>query len=250
MSRKAVRRAQGLRQARGFTLVELMIAITVALFLIGGLLVIVQNVGGTQRNQTALAQLQDSQRIAMTLIAEVVESAGYFPDPTTNTLAVSLPATTVSGVAVAAGQSVYGTYTAADPGDTLTVRFTTADSDTIINCIGGTNTSGAVARYINTFSVNSGRLLCSLNGADPVSLVNGIRRMDIRYGVKRDMTVDNNNVDTYLRADEMTAADWANASAVRIQLTFTNPLAGQPGQPATIVFTRTVAVMSRAGVKI
>lgn len=245
-----IERAHPFRRQRGFTMIELMIAMTVALFLIGGLLVLVQNVGGTQRNQTALAQLQDSQRVAMTLLTEVVESAGYFPDPTTNTLAGSLPSTTISGATVAAGQSLYGTYTSADPGDTLTVRFTTASNDTIINCIGGTNTSGAVARYINTFNVNAGRLMCSLNGGDPIALVNGIRRMDIRYGVKRDMSIENNNVDTYLRADEMAAADWTNASSVRIQLTFTNPLAGQPGQPATIVFSRTVAVMNRAGVRI
>ena len=127
---------------------------------------------------------------------------------------------------------------------------TTASNDTVINCVGGTNTSGAIARYVNTFTVNSGRLMCALNGGNPVALVNGIQRMDVRYGVKRDMTADNNNVDTYLRADQMATADWANASSVRIQLTFTNPLAGQPGQPATIVFTRTVAIMSRAGVKI
>jgi type IV pilus assembly protein PilW len=250
MSTKAIKRHRASRRQRGFTMIELMIAMTVALFLIGGLLMLLQNVGGTHRNQTALAQLQDSQRVAMTLITEVVESAGYFPDPTTNTLALSLPATTIAGATVATGQSLYGTYTSADPGDTLSVRFTTASNDTIINCVGGTNSSGAVAYYVNTFSVNAGRLMCSLNGADPVALVDGIQRMEIHYGVKRDMTVDNNNVDTYLRADEMTAADWVNASSVRVQLTFINPLAKQPGQPETIVFTRTVAIMNRAGVKL
>ena len=43
-------------------------------------------------NQTALAQLQDEQRFAMTVITDAVQSGGYFADPTTDT-AASLPAT-------------------------------------------------------------------------------------------------------------------------------------------------------------
>ena len=42
--------------------------------------------------------------------------------------------------------------------------------------------------------------------------------------------------------------DWANISSVRVILTFTNPLAGQPGQQPTIVFERVIEVMARAGV--
>jgi type IV pilus assembly protein PilW len=186
----------------------------------------------------------------MTLITDIVQAAGYFPDPTANTSTGSLPEITVSEVTVAAGQSLYGTHVDTDPGDTLTARFTTASGDTIINCIGGTNTSGAVARYVNTFSVTGGRLACALNGAAASPLVEGIKRMDVRYGVKRDTTDDNNNVDTYLRADQMAAADWGNVSSVKVRLTFDNPLAEQAGQPATIQFTRTIAIMARTGVKL
>jgi hypothetical protein len=42
--------------------------------------------------------------------------------------------------------------------------------------------------------------------------------------------------------------DWSNISSVRVQLTFVNPLASQPGQPATIVLERVIQVMARAGV--
>ncbi len=74
---------------RGFTLIELLITITIALFLLGGLLRIVQNVKTTYVNQQALAQLQDAQRFAMTVIADVVQEAGYFPTPVTQTAAVA-----------------------------------------------------------------------------------------------------------------------------------------------------------------
>jgi hypothetical protein len=57
-----------------------------------------------------------------------------------------------------------------------------------------------------------------------------------------------NSVDTYLDATAMTTAYWGKVLAVKIQLTFTNPLANQAGQPATIVFTRVVDVMNKTGV--
>jgi type IV pilus assembly protein PilW len=235
----------------GFTLIEMSIAMAVALFLLAGLFTIVQGTRKTYGNQNLLAQLQDNQRLAMTLVTDVVQAAGYFPDPTINTSIASLPAITIGASAVVAGQAVVGTYSAADPGDSLTIRYTTANADTIINCVGATNTSGANQAYVNTFSVNaSGQLTCSsTSGGTVYPLVNGVTRMDVWYGVKRDFTVDNYNVDTYLRANAMSAADWSNVSSVKVMLTFKNPMATQPGQAATIPFTRIIAVMNRAGVK-
>jgi type IV pilus assembly protein PilW len=130
------------------------------------------------------------------------------------------------------------------------VRFATASNDTVINCVGGTNTSGTNVAYVNTFRVNGGQLGCALNDAATAPFIEGVKRMDIWYGVKRDHAVDNNNVDTYLRANELTATDWNNISSVKVRLTFKNPLAGKPGQPPNVVFTRIVAVMARGGVKI
>ena len=72
------------RRVRGFSLVELAVAMTVALFLLGGLLTVLQNMRRAQTTQTGLSQLQDNQRIAMTLLNNVLQSAGYFPDPTVN----------------------------------------------------------------------------------------------------------------------------------------------------------------------
>ena len=75
--------------------------------------------------------------------------------------------------------------------------------------------------------------------------------MTIYYGVKRDFTLTDYNVDTYVTWDKMSvlngANDYVNVSAVRIVLTFANPLSGQPGQPPTITIERVVEVMNRAG---
>ena len=244
------------RWQSGYTLVELMVALAIALFLLGGLFTIVQGTRTTYGNQSQLAQLQDNERLAMTLITDVIQAAGYFPDPQINTAAASLPAV---GTTFQAGQAISGQRNAAAPEDSITVRYTTKDNDGMINCTGTFNTTGAPAQYLNTFSItntgpnNSPQLVCTLsvNGvANPAAaLVNGVQNLQIWYGVKRDFTVDNNNVDTYLRADQMSNADWTNLTAVRVILTFTNPLAGQPGQPPTVVFERVIDIMNRAGVK-
>jgi type IV pilus assembly protein PilW len=233
------------RDQRGFTLVELLVTVAIALFLLNGLVIVVQNVRKTYLNQQLLAQLQDQQRFAMTVIADVVQAGGYYPNPVLDTELSALPAV---GPYVA-GQAIYGTYNAGIPGDTIGVRYMTAINDGVIVCTGGTNTAfNPTHSYINVFAVVGTQLVCQLDGAAPVALVNGVTNLRIYYGVKRNFAFNDYNVDTYLTANQMLAADWANVSSVRVQLTFTNPLAAQPGQAPTITFQRVVEVMSRGGV--
>ena len=65
--------------------------------------------------------------------------------------------------------------------------------------------------------------------------------------MKTNFAVPDNNVDSFFYADQM-GGNWGNVICVKVTLTFTNPLAANPGQPATIPFTRVITVMSRAGV--
>jgi type IV pilus assembly protein PilW len=230
---------------RGFTLVELMVTVGIAMFLIAGLVTIVTGVRQTYINQQAFAQLQDEQRFAMTVITDVVQAGGYFPNPALYAPWNALPA----AAPYAQGVAFWGTHTAAAPGDTIGIRYMTEINDGVIVCNGGSNTAfNPVHTYTNLFSVVGGQLMCQLDNAAPVALVNGVNSLQIYYGVKRDFAFSDYNVDTYLTADQMTAADWTNISSVRVQLIFVNPLANWAGQPATISFQRVVEVMARAGV--
>jgi type IV pilus assembly protein PilW len=245
------------RPERGFTLVELMVALAIAVFLLAGLFSIVQNLRNTYTNQQALALLQDQQRFAMTVITDVIQAAGYFPNATSYTDATSLTASAPFGQ----GQAFAGTHVAGGT-DTLGVRYRTAINDGVILCDGSTNTTVAPDNlYANQFTVVPpvgnvpGQLFCQLNNNAPVALVSGIQSMTIYYGVKRDAATDDYNVDTYLTADQMDPAgplgsDWANVSSVRVVLVFVNPLYPQPGQQLKqfITFERVVEVMGRAGV--
>jgi type IV pilus assembly protein PilW len=239
------------RRHGGYTLIELLIAMVVALFLLGGLLTLVQTTRSASVTQNQLVQLQDGERLAMTLMADVIEATGYFPDPTTQTLA-NFPV--VAGV-FAAGQVLTGASAGGPPGDTISVRFITNLNDTIINCSGGTNNLANGTIYSNAFSVDAqGNLNCtlSINGVAqaPIPLITGVQNLQVWYGVKRVFAVSDYNVDTYVATANMLPADWNNVTAVKVRLTFTNPLAKQAGQAKQANYIeRVIGVMSRTGVK-
>lgn len=241
------------RAQRGLTLIELLIAMTVALFLLGGLLKIVQSTRRTFGDQNALAQMQDNERLAMTFMTDVIESAGYFPNPKINAASTVLPAV---GTTFAAGQAIYGTTSPSPVGDKVTVRYgaplKTLNND-VFNCMGTTNTTVAnFDTFVNTFWVDSTNpqnpvLTCTFSStatpSTPVVLVNNVQSLAILYGIKRNTTDTGSCTDTYLTAAQMTAADWSTICSVMVSLTFTNPLI----QAKPITIRRVVAVMNTAG---
>lgn len=243
---------------RGLTLIELSVTMVIALFLLGGVLLMVQNTRTTYTNQTQLAQLQDNERLAMTIMTDVIQSAGYFPDPTTGDAATAFP----SAAPFAAGQAIVGAQSGSAPQDTITVRYMTQSKaagtgDGILNCLGASNTTGANVTYTNAFSLSAAdatgnrSLQCTLSDGTTTSaatvLVGGIQDMQVYYGVKR-TTSNDNNVDTYLRANDMQAGDWSKISAIRLILIFSNPVAPSGTTGKAITFERVIAVMNRAGV--
>lgn len=248
---------------RGFNLVELMVACAIAVFLLFGLVTIVQNVRQANLNQQALTQLQDEQRFAMSVISDVIQAAGYYPNPLTT---LDLPSTAATAPWLT-GEGLYGTTPGGATGDTLSVRYMTTGGDGVILCDGSSNTAapGTDVVYTNSFTVQPaapgvlGGLYCQVNNNGPsavapgILLAPGVQSMNIWFGVKRNCGANDYNVDTYVspaNASNTTCltTDWTNISTVRVQLVFTNPLFGQPGQQPTITFQRVVQVMARAGI--
>jgi type IV pilus assembly protein PilW len=241
---RAITEFRHLKTQRGFTLLEIMIAMSIGLFLLGALMTIVQTNKAVFINQSQLAQLQDSERMAMTLMADVIQRAGYFPDPTVNTAGGTL----IASAPFANGQTITGAA-----GDSVSVRYMTAGGDGILNCSGLSNpVGGANILYVNQFAVvagvPSGQLVCTMNGT-PYTLVNGVTNLSVLYGVKTNLAAAGNNVDTYLRASQMTPTNWNNVITVMVTLTFNNPLfvaAGQ-GQAPSFTIQRVVNLMNQSG---
>jgi type IV pilus assembly protein PilW len=234
------------RTQLGFTLLETMVALSIGVFMLGALLTIVQVNRSVFASQNQLSQFQDSERMAMTVMTDVIQSTGYFPDPTNNTAA-----TTLTPIApFASGQAISGLYNATPSGDQISVRYMTAGGDGILNCSGLSNPNpvgGNPVLYVNAFSVVGGQLVCTMNGT-PFNLVSGVTNLSVLYGVKTNLAAAGNNVDTYLNASQMSPANWNNVISVLIQLTFKNPLwvAGQ-GQPQNVTIQRVVGLMNQSG---
>ncbi|HJS92379.1 MAG TPA: PilW family protein [Steroidobacteraceae bacterium] len=234
---------------RGLSLIELMVAILIALFLIAGIIVVEQGVNLSYSQQNGLSQLQDEERFAMSVLTSVIGTAGYFPDPTTNSMATALPA---SGLFGTTGQGIYAPNSSASaPHDSIYVRYMTAAGDGINLCDGtaaGNNVNTSYL-YVAADPTSGNDLYCQLNG-NSVPLVNGVTDMVILYGVA---TGADNNVTEYLTAQQVTAGGyWPNVTSVQVTLTFVNPMYTQSGQvvagqPATVSFTRVISVMGRVG---
>jgi len=220
---------------QGIGLIELMIAVTIGLFLMIGLGTVYYGMNQNSLARSGLSQLQDQQRTAMNLIAGAIQQAGFFPTPLTNTNATvfldSQPPFTV------AGASVTGTASS------FSVRYAAAASAPLATCTG---MSSGTAIYVDTYSVSTdgaNTLNCTetVNGvaAKTQSLVAGVYSMRVSFGVD---SKGNGSAYQYLTADAV--ADWNLAKSVQVTLNFINPLKGQPGQPDTIPFTRTIALMN------
>ncbi len=227
----------------GFGLVELMVAVTIGLFVVAGIGAVFVNFKQAFNTQDALAQLQDNERLALTLLGSTIESAGYFPNPVLNTAATLMPAVAGGYGSLAAGQALVGTSAAA--GDTITTRFVTSGGDGLLNCLGQTNTSGANQVFMNTFSLApSGDLLCSTDGGVTTNaIVGSVAGFSVLYGV------DTNGLGTaysYLPASSVTAAQWRLVRTARVTIAFRNPFAGQGGQPPTVSWTQIISLLNKS----
>jgi type IV pilus assembly protein PilW len=225
----------------------------------------VQAMRRTATMQSGLSQLQDNERMTTTLMTDVIQSTGYFPNPLVNSATTEFP---VAGSFTVAGQALVGSgaYGAVAPGDSIAVRYASAGGDGVINCSGGT--SAVAATFTNTFSVDAfGNLNCvlSVNVAGTITtttiqlisgqvvnglVVSGVTNLQVYYGVQTNIAAANSSVDTYLDANGVTTGNyWSNVISVKLTLTYVNPLSGQAGQTTTTIpFTRVVDVMQKTGV--
>jgi hypothetical protein len=194
-------------------------------------------------------------------MTEVIQSAGYFPNPAKYSAASTMPA---SPSFAAAGTPVITGNTTAQ-GDTVTVRYAPDNTQDLYNCMGGTNSYAPYDTWENTFSIVStsattASLECTFwsnqyGAQGPVPLVTGLTNgtggepqgMTLEYGVTTQTEAAGTCLDTYKTYAEMTAADWANVCSVKVTLTFVNPVPPPGGANNYIPFTIVIPIMNAAG---
>jgi type IV pilus assembly protein PilW len=242
------------RRQQGYTLLEILVALFIGVFLLVGLFTILQNTRRSSSNQTALTQLQDEQRMAMSMLTDAVQNAGYFDANSTSASLAFLP---VSGYAT--GNSMAGSQGLSGSDgttDIIIARYATNGTDGLINCNGVTSTTAKT--FVNAFYIaplgTGFALYCSTDGSNTtgIPLVSGVQNMQIYYGVSTQTGV--NNVDTYMTATQVQASTggWPSVTSVRVTLSFQNPFYGQAGYTLAtnqyVYFTRLIPLQGRTGV--
>ena len=240
------------RQA-GFTLVEMMVAVTIGLVVMFGVTATFVNLKNTFKSQDKLGQLQDNERLALTFLTNSINEAGYYPDPkSASTITASTAPATSPASPGGTMPALVGVFGTADGGsatspESLQTAFSTIATDGLISCI-GTNYAGAgtvTVRNIFYVDPSTNSLMCRVlvnglgsdtmtNSGTPQVLATGISKMAVMYGLA---SAGTQQVNVYVAPGNVPS--WTTVKAVRITLTLPNPFGG-----ADIVRTHTINVMN------
>ena len=224
----------------GVGLVEIMVAVTVSLLLLAGMVRILIGNKQTFQAQNMLQGLQEDTRAAITMLSDVIANAGFHINPLADPAELFDPANNDVddppnnhvdhlGNAVIDGEAS-GANPHAVP-DRFTVSFQSDGS--MFDCLGDTYGPGSATPLAtpanlglirNTFYLDGGALRCSVTVTSalgtatpkPQPLVNNVESMAVRYGV--DTNLDE-SVDQYLWAEEVNAlGQWENVRAIKLAL--------------------------------
>ena len=208
-----------MRRQRGFSLVELMVAMVIALILLAGVLQILLGNRESFRYQQNMASLQENARLASFVIENVVAHAGYRTDLGAEPFRTS-GTTGTRGADYAANAVVAGADGGKSGNDVLRLRFQAAGGvhDCQAREIGAAGVtpnieSADVEMYVN----DSDTLLCAdySGKGSKISqpIIENVRRFNVTFGVD---TNGDQSADTYV--DSLSSANAPNVVSLRVQM--------------------------------
>lgn len=206
------------------SLIEIMIALVISLFLIAGVIQLFIGSKQTYRSQDALSRIQENGRLAMESMATDIRMAGYVP------IGTVLPAAAVTGTS--ASILVNGN---AIPRDNITVSWVNNGNQSRIYSIG---TSASTPDCVNAGT----SLDLNTNGGGIQELVEGVEGMQVLYGSCSPVDTNGDGVNDsmvvtspfYQQASSI--SNWNLVCSVRIHLLMVSLVDNVLKQPQTIYF--------------
>ena len=252
----------------GFSLLELLISMTIGLFLLAGMATIFSSTNIGYNSQASLAQLQNNQLLAINVLSNVIQSAGFYTSPQTQSFANALPSSVTQTAHLPATINLYnpadGTHITTMPSANTpslipnfaavaTGQFITGGSlfsggpDVVaVRAEGAMDCSGATTDTdghptVSVFTVFNGNLLCLIYDSQTVGypgnwqvLVSNVSAMTVYYGLDPGST---GSATEYVSAAGVGGA-WNQVMSVRVTLTFVNTVSTN-----AITFTRVIGLM-------
>jgi len=208
------------RVAKGFSIVELMVAVVLSSLLLLGVTKIFVDTKSSYSLREGLSRLQENGRFAIDLAQLGLRQAGFKADSFQgDDDAFPVDATNfgpANNSFVAAGQVIAGSDGVGANSDTLSLRFQQANAAPLLfDCVSATPAAGAIA--VNTFYVTATNTLNCIDavGNDQL-LVDGIENMQVLFGVD---STSNFVADMYVPASTVAAnGDWPQVVSVRLAL--------------------------------
>lgn len=184
---------------KAFTLIEYMVAITIGLILLAGIIYLFVGMKRSTDTQSAISNLQENGRFALYFLSDDIQNAGWADVEVSGYGVYTSPA-----FQFGVGETADGG--AADVSDSITVRYE-ADTD----CVGGA--TGGIAQ--NNYFVQNGQLMCSGNSGSTQPLISNIDAMHFLYGVDTD---GNSAPNKFVKASELDTFEEESIAAVKIIL--------------------------------
>lgn len=208
----------------GFSLVELMIALTLGLIVLLAISSIYIGSQQTYRVQDDNARIQEAGRYTLEVIGRNIRQAGANAEMNFNNTATATQCN-VPGVCDAISGVIGATASGVPAPDTLSVQFYAGSEelDTVSglwmtrDCTGGkVYPASGVAVVTNTFGITGMNLQCtgSVGGAQP--LVENVEDLQVVYGIDTDASGSPNYRSADLYVEAPTAAQWPNVVTVRV----------------------------------
>ena len=176
---------------KGFTIVELLIAGTLGLLLIAG---VIQLFVGSNRNysmQEQLADIQEDGRFALIFLKEELQKGGWAEDP----WAIRLDAVNLDNSSDGVADSIAVAYSVTPGGPES------------FDCNGAAVANGSIENRFFVGGANGDELLCQGNGGGAAQpLINGVTDFQVLYGVETDAACPDGIVNNYLTRDQYVAA--------------------------------------------
>lgn len=204
--------------SRGHSLVSMLVGMTVGLIVMGVLFGIFVSLKTSYRAQTQLARLTASEMRVMDRLAQVVQTAGFYPSDEYN----GVPRAQFNAVDVwKQGQAIGGASGASS--DVLRTRLRIGRSETVRDCGGDQLPQVNVASmYVQTVRVGAaGKLECEVSATvgsyrRVYTLAEAVSHFRVRYGLDRD---GDESVERYLDATGVEGARaWSEVVTVRFDL--------------------------------